>query len=69
MFKLDEWISDDYMIGFLLGKALNSKKVKEKDFVSSIEVDEEDVRRVDAILTSEMDQEVLHRLRKQDYDS
>ena len=54
------------MIGFLVGKALHSKKAKEKDFECNLEVDEDDVKRVDAILTSEMDHEIMNRIRKKD---
>ena len=66
MFRFDDLLSEDYMMGFLMGKALNAPKPTEHTDESNMEMSEEDIRRVDAILTQEMDQNTINRLRQRD---
>ena len=66
MFSFDNLMSEDYMMGFLIGKALCSQKSPKRICTNSPETSEEDIRIVDSILTQEMDQEIIKRLREKD---
>lgn len=50
------------MVGFLMGKALNAQKVQGQPMPSNIEMSDEETKRADALLTREMDEEILRRL-------
>ncbi len=58
----DDSMSNDYMAGFLMGKALNSQKAQSQQMPNNIEMSDEETKRVDALLTREMDKEILRRL-------
>ena len=63
--KSDDLMSYDYMMGFLMGKALSSHKVQNKPMDCYIEMSEEEIKMGDDLVLRDMNEKILYRLHEQ----